>query len=76
MTSAYVQNLTRLDLVDLAPESRALELEYEIVLATRTVREALNNRVGPLPARAVRQTLRLSPLGRELWDVCRASTRP
>jgi hypothetical protein len=75
MSSAYVQNLTRLDLVELAPESPALELEYEIVLATRTIREALNSGVGPLPARAVRQTLRLSPLGRELWDACRASTR-
>jgi hypothetical protein len=71
LTSTYVTHLLRLGLVEIGPEAPELKLDYEALLAERTVREALKAaETGPVPARTVRRTLLLSPLGHELWEVC------
>jgi hypothetical protein len=71
MTGGYVSNLLRLGLVEVAPECPELKVEYEILLADRVVREALKQGVGPVPARALRRSLRLSAIGRELWEAAK-----
>lgn len=76
MTTHYVGNLLRLGLVTIAAERPELKDEYEILLADRAVRQALKHGVGPVPARAVRRSLQLSQIGRELWESCRAASGP
>lgn len=76
LTPAYVTNLLRLGLVEIGPEASELKLEYETLMADRAVRRALTDaEVGPVPARVVRRTLRLSDLGRELWAACGSPRR-
>jgi hypothetical protein len=71
LTAAYVTHLLRLGLVEIGPEEAELKLDYEALLAERPVREALKAaETGPVPPRTLRRTLRLSPLGQELWAVC------
>jgi hypothetical protein len=74
MSGAYIAHLLALGLVQLEPESPELVLEYEILIASRPVRDALA-RAGPIavPARVVRRTLALTDLGRELWQACQAT---
>ena len=79
MTSAYIERLLHLGLVELGPESQDPELapEYELLLAERSVREAMKQTgPGPLGARAVRHTLQLSHLGAELWRACHDASPP
>jgi hypothetical protein len=79
LTSTYVTHLLRLGLVEIGPEARELKPDYEALLAERGVRDALKAaETGPIPPRTLRRTLRLSPLGHELWEVCssgKADTR-
>jgi hypothetical protein len=69
----YVTHLLQLGLVELGADDETLELEYELLLSEPTVREALarGRRPGRLAPRVVRQTLRLSVLGQDLWAACR-----
>jgi hypothetical protein len=71
LTPTYITHLLRLGLVEIGPEAPELKLDYEALLAERPVREALKEaETGPVPPRTVRRTLRLAPLGIELWEVC------
>lgn len=76
LTPIYVSHLLRLGLVETGPEDTDVRLEYDTLIAERVVREAMKQaEVGPLPPRVIRRTLRLSALGRELWEAC-GSTSP
>jgi hypothetical protein len=67
LTPVYVGHLRSLGLLEIGPEDPALAREYEVLMAEELVRNALDHPNGLLPPRVVRRTLRLSPLGRELW---------
>ena len=73
--ATYVQRLEMLGLVETGPEAKERDTDYEVLLATGAVRRALKAGAGPVPARALRRSLVLSPLGRELWEWCQAGGR-
>lgn len=65
----YISHLRRLGLVVPGPEDEALREEYEILLTEPTLRVAIAEvGKGPLGARIIRRTVRISDLGRELWE--------
>lgn len=67
---AYVTHLQQLQLVSVGPESVQLADGYEILLTESVVRQAQVDAGGH--SRLVRRSLRLSPLGRDLWQACAA----
>lgn len=73
-TDIYVSHLRRLGLVDSGPEDESIRDEYEILLTDPAVRRAIErvNR-GPRHARIIRRTIKISELGRELWDSAQES---
>jgi hypothetical protein len=75
LTPTYVSHLQSLGLVESGPEDPGLAEEYEVLMAEAVVREALTRGAqnGFFPPRTVRRTLRLSPLGRQLWEACKQS---
>jgi hypothetical protein len=69
LTPQYVTHLRALGLVELGPENEADGYGYELLLADSGVRRALRDgQLGKLPAKIVRRTVRLSPLGLEVWQ--------
>jgi hypothetical protein len=65
----YVGRLVALDLVEIGPEDDRFRDEYHGLLARPEVLAALASaREQGLTPRVMRHTLRLSPLGRELWE--------
>lgn len=71
LTPTYVGHLLALGLLETGPEDESIKDEYQILLADTAVLKAIRQgSVGPLPARVVKRTLRLSPLGLALWDAC------
>jgi hypothetical protein len=73
LTDTYVTHLLALRLVELGPEDESRAADYEILMAETFILEALKKASwGPVPARVERQTLRLSELGRSLWDAAQA----
>lgn len=73
LTDTYVTHLLALRLVELGPEDESRASDYEILMAETFILEALKQASwGPVPARVERQTLRLSELGRSLWDAAQA----
>lgn len=70
----YVTHLQQLQLVSVGPESYELADGYEILLTEAVVRQAQID--AGSHSRIVRRSLRLSPLGRELWDSCAAPQHP
>ena len=71
---AYVTHLRQLQLVSVGAESYALADGYEILLTEAVVRQAQID--AGAHSRIVRRSLRLSWLGRELWDSCSTPQRP
>ncbi len=71
---AYVTHLQQLQLVSVGPESHALSDGYEILLTEAVVRQAQID--AGSHSRIVRRSLRLSSLGRDLWENCSAPQRP
>ena len=73
LVTTYVTHLLHLGLVELGPEEPDLEGEYELLMAETVVREALaqGRRTGRLAPRVVKETVKLSPLGAELWAASR-----
>jgi len=65
----YVSHLRRLGLVEVGPEDHSLKDEYDILLTEPNLR-ALIAAIGkgPRGARIIRRTVRMSDLGRELWE--------
>jgi hypothetical protein len=62
-----------LRLVEIGPEDESKDADYEILMAETFILDALKKASwGPLPARVEKGTLRLSDLGRSLWDAAQA----
>jgi hypothetical protein len=66
----YLTRLRHLDLVEVGEHDPALSVQYDIVLTDDGVRAAEDVARAQGRARMVRQTIRISALGRELWDAC------
>ena len=68
MVPQYVTHLLSLGLVDIGPEDRELETEYELLMAETSVLAAVKSGArGPIPAKVERATLSMSALGNEFW---------
>ncbi len=77
LTPQYVTHLLALGLVELGPELASLKDEYQILTADTGVIRAIRQATrGPMPPRIERQTLRLSPLGHDLWSACFPTEQP
>jgi hypothetical protein len=71
LTPQYVTHLLTLGLVQVGPERSSLKDEYQILMADSGVLKASKKATrGPIAPRYEKRTLRLSPLGRELWAAC------
>lgn len=69
----YVSNLRRLGLVQSGPEDHSLKDDYDILLTEPKLRAAIAATAkGPRGARVIRRTVRISDLGRELWEAARS----
>lgn len=69
MTATYVSHLLTLGLVERGPEDPAMKQDYEILMAESYVLKAIKAASrGPLPARVDRRTVRITALGRGLWE--------
>ncbi len=65
----YVSHLRRLGLVESGPEDHALKDEYDVLLTEPKLRATIASiGKGPRGARMIRRTVRISDLGRELWE--------
>lgn len=63
----YVTRLRNMDLVVEGPEDLALKDDYPVILTEAPVQEARRRAAGRRPAKILRRTLAISPLGREIW---------
>jgi hypothetical protein len=69
----YVSHLRRLGLVEAGPEDHSLKDEYDILLTEPNLRATIAAiGKGPRGARIIRRTVRMSDLGRELWEAARS----
>ncbi|MCT7363074.1 hypothetical protein A7G45_09725 [Mycolicibacterium llatzerense] len=69
MVPQYVSHLLALGLVETVPEDPDLKADYEILSAESMVLKAIKDASrGPFPARVEKHALRLSELGRGLWE--------
>lgn len=66
----YLTRLLHLDLVEVGEMDPSLAVQYDICLTEELVREAEDAARTEGRARILRRTVRISPLGRELWDAC------
>ena len=65
----YVSHLRRMGLVESGPEDHSLKDEYDILLSEPKLRATIASRgKGPRGVRIMRRTVRISDLGRELWE--------
>jgi Abortive infection alpha len=71
-TSTFVTHLLQLGLLDVDPEDRDLAVQYEILQTDDLVRaaEAEAKADGGGGVKVIRQTVRMSELGRRFWDAC------
>lgn len=78
----YLEHLKALGLLEEGPEDPALEPKYQIIEGLREVRDEvdrLRKQSRASSVRLVRRSLRLSALGRQLWEACTgdpAASRP
>lgn len=71
LTPQYVTHLISLGVLEIGPEDLTLKDEYQILTADTGVLRAIKTATrGVVPPRVERHTVRLSPLGRELWNAC------
>ena len=69
----YVSHLRRLGLVEAGPEDHSLKDEYDILLTEPNLRATIAaTGKGPRGARIIRRTVRMSDLGRELWEAAQS----
>ena len=75
LTPVYVSHLLALGLLETGPEDPRLKDDYQILGADSAVLRALKKgKRGPLEAKVERFTIRLSVLGRDLWDAATSAT--
>ncbi|WP_300010010.1 Abi-alpha family protein [Pseudonocardia sp.] len=72
----YVQRLLHFDLVEIGAHDPELTVQYDILMTDQTLREAEEAARTQGRARFVRRTLRIAPLGRDLWDACHPYDEP
>ena len=71
LTPQYVTHLLALGLVQVGAERSSLKDDYQILMADPGVLKASKKATrGPIAPRYEKHTLRLSPLGRSLWEAC------
>jgi hypothetical protein len=70
-TRVYVTRMLSLGLLEVGPVDDALRDKYELLAADVNVRRAMEAASGRLPARIDRHTVRIAPLGKELWNASR-----
>ena len=76
-TNTYVTHLRALGLAEAGPADDTLAEQYDILLGEPLIRQAEQEPdVGRLGTRVIRRTLRISPLGRQLWQACRPREQP
>lgn len=69
MTPTYVSHLLSLGLLERGPEDPTMKQDYEILMAETYVLRAIKAASrGPLPARVDKRTVRVTALGRSLWE--------
>ncbi|KAA1415503.1 DUF4393 domain-containing protein [Nocardioides humilatus] len=69
MTATYVSHLLSLGLLERGPEDTAMKQDYEILMAETYILKAIKAASrGPLPARIDKRTVRVTTLGRGLWE--------
>lgn len=66
----YLSRLLHLDLVELGEPDLDLTVQYDILLTDQTLREAEEVARREGRPRFVRASVRISSLGRDLWDAC------
>lgn len=66
----YLSRLLHFDLVELGDADPTLSVQYDILMTDQVVRDAEDAARADGRARFVRATVRISPLGRDLWDAC------
>lgn len=66
----YLSRLRHFDLVELGEAAPDLNVQYDILMTDQTVRDAEDAARAEGRVRFVRATVRISPLGRDLWDAC------
>lgn len=72
MTRGYVQRLLAAGLAETGPEDYTLTTKYEILETDETLRRLMNQlRSAGQRSQIKRRVLRISELGRDLWDACR-----
>lgn len=77
MVPAYVTHLVALGLVEIGPEDPELKTDYEVLAAeTMVLRAIKESSVGPVGPKIDKRTLRLSPLGMELWQTSMQPSMP
>lgn len=71
-TPLYLTRLLGLGLVQIGPEASGMYDEYEMLLTDAAVSTAMARaRRGMRPARVIRQTVRITDLGQELWEAAK-----
>lgn len=69
MTPTYVSHLLSLGLLERGPEDPSMKQDYEILMAETYVLKAIKaGSRGPLSARVDKRTVRVTALGRSLWE--------
>lgn len=66
----YLSRLLHFDLVEIDGPGADLGVQYDILLTDQSVRDAEDVARAQGRVRFVRATVRISPLGRDLWDAC------
>lgn len=74
LVPVYIQRLKSWGLLQIDAEDDGLDTDYQVLEADDTVRKVIARiEEGGERARLARRTLRISEIGRELWNECRVS---
>ena len=72
MTRGYIQRLMAAGLVETGPEDYTMTTKYEILETDDLLRKLINQmKVSGQRSQIKRRTLKISELGRNLWEACR-----
>ncbi|MBC8090542.1 MAG: DUF4393 domain-containing protein, partial [Pseudonocardia sp.] len=72
----YLTRLLHFELVTIGEQDPALAVQYDVLMTDETLRYAEEDARREGRARFVRRTVRISPLGRDLWDACHPHDKP
>jgi hypothetical protein len=73
-TPAYIRHLRDLELVETGPEDPAMKTRYQVLEAETEVRKLIERiKESGQRDQILRRTLKISELGKAMWDACRIS---